>query len=143
MRLITFSHHGRARLGAEMSWHGQPYVLDFAQVRPGLPADIIQFLEAGAAALAAARRALATADERCLLPAGEVIVLAPLLRPGKIVCLGHNYYDHMEQGRTEPPPYPTFFCKTANTIIGPGQPIIIPRLTTQVDYEAELAVVIG
>ena len=46
-------------------------------------------------------------------------------------------------GKTEPPEFPTFFCKTANTVIGPGQAIVIPRVTSQVDYEAELAVVIG
>ena len=64
-------------------------------------------------------------------------------QPGKIVCLGHNYFDHMGIGKTEPPEYPTFFCKTANTVIGPGQAIVIPRVTSQVEYEAELAVVIG
>ena len=70
-------------------------------------------------------------------------VLAPVPRPPKLIGLGHNYHDHMGIGRTEPAAYPTFFCKTANTIIGPDQAIIIPAATSQVDYEAELAVVIG
>src|SRR5512136_298746 len=49
----------------------------------------------------------------------------------------------MGQGKTEPPEYPTLFCKTNNTITGSGQPIVIPHVTNKVDYEAELAVVIG
>lgn len=143
MRLITFSYQGHSRLGAEVERHGQSFVLDLAQAQPGLPADIIGFLAAGENAWAMAKQAVAAAGEKSLVPMAGVTVLAPVPRPGKIICLGHNYYDHMGQGRTEPPEFPTFFCKTNNTVIGPGQPIIIPPVTAKVDYEAELAVVIG
>jgi acylpyruvate hydrolase len=139
MRLVTFSHHGHVRLGAMVSQGGQEYVLEL----PGLPANMTEFLNMGETAFAGASRAIASADERYLLPAADVTLLAPVPRPGKIICLGHNYGDHMGKGKTSPDEYPTFFCKTVNTIVGPGQAIVIPRVTHQVDYEAELAVVMG
>jgi acylpyruvate hydrolase len=143
MQLITFSHHNRSRLGAMLALDGQEYVLDLGLARPDLPAEMVELLQLGEAALTSARRALASPDRSWLVPRAEVTLLAPIWRPGKIVCLGHNYYDHMGIGKTEPPEYPTFFCKTINTVIGPDQAIVIPRVTGQVDYEAELAVVIG
>ena len=143
MQLITFSHHNRSRLGAMLALDGQEYVLDLGLARPDLPAEMVELLQLGEAALTSARRALASPDRSWLVPRAEVTLLAPIWRPGKIVCLGHNYYDHMGIGKTEPPEYPTFFCKTANTVIGPGQAIVIPAVSSQVDYEAELAVVIG
>ena len=94
--------------------------------RPDFPADLVEFLQIGEAALTSARQALASPDRSCLAPRADVALLAPIPRPGKIVCLGHNYFDHIGIGKTEPPEYPTFFCKTANTVIGPGQAIIIP-----------------
>ena len=143
MRLITFSHAGEVRLGVLVAREGQERVLDLRRALPNLPVEMTEFLEAGDAALAAARRAVATASAADLLPRAAVTLLAPVPRPPKLICLGHNYHDHMGIGRTEPPAYPTFFCKTANTIIGPDQAIVIPAATSQVDYEAELAVVIG
>lgn len=70
---------------------------------------------------------------------------APLARPGKVVCVGRNYREHVnEEEGAEAPPRPLLFSKWPSTIIGPGDPIRWdPELTTQVDYEAELAVVIG
>ncbi|MCX6028767.1 MAG: fumarylacetoacetate hydrolase family protein [Chloroflexi bacterium] len=143
MRLITFSHRGQVRLGAMLVRDGSVRVLDLSQAQPGLPADMVEFLNAGAAALAQAEAAIRAAGERDLLPMADVTLLAPVPRPGKIICLGYNYADHLGIGRTEPPAYPIFFCKTVNTVVGPGQAIVIPPITNQVDYEAELAVVIG
>lgn len=68
---------------------------------------------------------------------------APLLRPGKIICLGLNYADHARETNSPIPQYPELFNKFANALIGPGEPIVLPRVSQQVDYEAELAVVIG
>jgi 2-keto-4-pentenoate hydratase/2-oxohepta-3-ene-1,7-dioic acid hydratase in catechol pathway len=70
-------------------------------------------------------------------------VLAPL-RPGKIVCVGLNYMDHCREQHVTPPDRPTLFAKFPTSVIGPGDPIRWPAdFSTQVDYEAELAVVIG
>jgi 2-keto-4-pentenoate hydratase/2-oxohepta-3-ene-1,7-dioic acid hydratase in catechol pathway len=64
-------------------------------------------------------------------------------RPGKIVCVGLNYRDHAEEQGVELPEEPLLFAKWPNTLIGPGDPIVIPPLVTRCDYEAELGVVIG
>jgi 2-keto-4-pentenoate hydratase/2-oxohepta-3-ene-1,7-dioic acid hydratase in catechol pathway len=70
-------------------------------------------------------------------------VALPIERPQKIVCIGLNYRDHAEEQGTELPAAPLLFAKWTNTLIGPGEPIVIPPITKQVDYEAELGVVIG
>jgi 2-keto-4-pentenoate hydratase/2-oxohepta-3-ene-1,7-dioic acid hydratase in catechol pathway len=70
-------------------------------------------------------------------------VALPIERPQKIVCIGLNYRDHAEEQGTELPAAPLLFAKWPNTLIGPGEPIVIPPITKQVDYEAELGVVIG
>jgi 2-keto-4-pentenoate hydratase/2-oxohepta-3-ene-1,7-dioic acid hydratase in catechol pathway len=67
----------------------------------------------------------------------------PIDRPQKIVCVGLNYKDHAEEQGTELPAAPLLFAKWPNTLIGPGEPIVIPPVTQQVDYEAELGVVVG
>jgi 2-keto-4-pentenoate hydratase/2-oxohepta-3-ene-1,7-dioic acid hydratase in catechol pathway len=67
----------------------------------------------------------------------------PIERPGKIVCVGLNYRDHAEEQGVELPEEPLLFAKWPNTLIGPGDPIVIPPLVTRCDYEAELGVVIG
>ena len=69
--------------------------------------------------------------------------MLPIERPGKIVCVGLNYRDHAEEQGTALPEAPLLFAKWQNTLIGPGDPIVIPPLVTKCDYEAELGVVIG
>jgi 2-keto-4-pentenoate hydratase/2-oxohepta-3-ene-1,7-dioic acid hydratase in catechol pathway len=64
-------------------------------------------------------------------------------RPGKIVCVGLNYLDHAQEGGMELPKAPLLFAKWPNTLIGDGDAIVLPPETTEVDYEAELGVVIG
>jgi 2-keto-4-pentenoate hydratase/2-oxohepta-3-ene-1,7-dioic acid hydratase in catechol pathway len=66
-----------------------------------------------------------------------------IARPQKIVCIGLNYRDHAEEQGTELPTRPLLFAKWPNTLIADGEPIVIPPISTNVDYEAELGVVIG
>jgi 2,4-didehydro-3-deoxy-L-rhamnonate hydrolase len=77
------------------------------------------------------------------LPLSEVRLHAPVTRPAKIIAIGLNYEDHANETGGEIPEKPIVFAKYPNTIIGPGEAIRIPPITEQVDYEAELAVVIG
>lgn len=71
-------------------------------------------------------------------------LLAPVPRPGKVVAIGRNYREHAEEEGVEPPPAPLIYSKWPSSIVGHGADIRWdPSLTTQVDYEAELAVVIG
>jgi 2,4-didehydro-3-deoxy-L-rhamnonate hydrolase len=67
----------------------------------------------------------------------------PITRPGKIVCVGLNYKDHAEEQGADLPAAPLLFAKFTTSLIGPGDPIVIPSLVTKCDYEAELGVVIG
>jgi 2-keto-4-pentenoate hydratase/2-oxohepta-3-ene-1,7-dioic acid hydratase in catechol pathway len=143
MQLVTFSYQAQSRLGVRVLRAERRYVIDLHAAQLDLPDEMIAFLNAGERALQSARQMMDSAPDRALLLEEDVHLLAPVLRPGKIICLGHNYFDHMGLGRTEPPEFPTFFCKTANTIIGTGEPIVLPRASEQVDYEAELAVIIG
>lgn len=70
-------------------------------------------------------------------------VMAPIAEPGKVICIGLNYRDHAAEAGMEIPAEPVCFSKFANTIIGSGESIRIPAVSEQVDYEAELVVVIG
>ncbi|QKW17771.1 fumarylacetoacetate hydrolase family protein [Kitasatospora sp. NA04385] len=92
---------------------------------------------------------LRSAAERALrdgarVAAADLEVLAPLHRPGKIIAIGLNYHDHTAETGLEPPKVPLTFAKHSTSVTGPGAPITVPAgLTEQVDWEAELAVVIG
>jgi len=68
---------------------------------------------------------------------------APIARPPKIICIGLNYRDHAEETKMPIPEVPTVFSKYTTSVIGPKQPIVLPRNSSKPDYEAELAVVIG
>lgn len=69
--------------------------------------------------------------------------MLPIPRPGKIVCVGLNYRDHAEEQGAALPAAPLFFAKYTTSLIGPGDPIVIPPVVRKCDYEAELGVVIG
>jgi len=73
----------------------------------------------------------------------EVTLLAPIAFPPKIICLGLNYHDHAAEARAEIPSEPVIFMKPHTTITGPNQPIVKPSFVKQLDYEAELVIVIG
>jgi 2-keto-4-pentenoate hydratase/2-oxohepta-3-ene-1,7-dioic acid hydratase in catechol pathway len=83
---------------------------------------------------------VATAAPR---PLAEVRLLAPVPRPGKIVCVGLNYRDHARETGQAIPTEPVLFSKYANSVVGPGADVVVPPEAEKVDYEAELAVVIG
>jgi acylpyruvate hydrolase len=139
MRLVTFEYYGQIRLGVQVGTS----ILDLHRANPVLPDEILAFLSVGDSALNLARETLASAAPKMFTLLEQVTLLAPIPRPGKILCIGHNYKDHIGLGKTELPEYPNMFCKTANTIIAHQQAILVPHVTSQVDYEAELAVIIG
>ena len=78
-----------------------------------------------------------------LVPSEDAYWFAPVPRPGKLVCIGLNYRDHAEESGLAVPKAPVIFSKFSSCVIAPGEPIIIPPSSERVDYEAELAVVIG
>ncbi len=142
MKLVTFLRRGRTHIGALVGRDKGTTVFDLNQAQPDLPSDMTAFLELGDSAWTLAKNTLAAMDEHCCVPESEVTFLAPVPRPDKIICLGHNYYEHAGSASTMPE-YPTFFAKYSNVLVGPNQPIVHPRAAIQMDYEAELAVVIG
>ena len=142
MKLLTFLYESQTRIGALVHLELGEYIFDCTSVC-GQEPGMLALLRLGQPGLEAVQAGLREANSQPLIPRAEVTLLAPVPRPGKIICLGHNYFDHMGIGRTEPPAFPTFFGKFANTVIGPDQPVLIPSVTREVDYEAELAVVIG
>jgi 2-keto-4-pentenoate hydratase/2-oxohepta-3-ene-1,7-dioic acid hydratase in catechol pathway len=77
------------------------------------------------------------------LPLTSVKLLSPIRRPGKILGIGLNYKDHVEESGIETPAAELWFSKAATSISGPFDPIILPRVSTQLDYEAELVMIIG
>jgi 2-keto-4-pentenoate hydratase/2-oxohepta-3-ene-1,7-dioic acid hydratase in catechol pathway len=134
MKLYTFEVNGQQRLGAEQNGR----LVDLQTVA----GDMLALVKAGPEALAAARRRLAQASES--IPIDQVRLLAPIPRPGKILCSGLNYRSHVEENPgAKLPDEPFFFAKMPSGVIGPGQPIVHPQRTRQMDYEVEFAVVIG
>ena len=137
MRFTTYLKSGQPRLAVV---DGDALV-DLAEARPALPADLRAALTTGVDLLAEGAAALASAAPRLPLTAQA---LAPLLpEPGKTICLGLNYFDHAKEGGRDKPDYPWFFYRGKSSLIGHGQPGIAPRVSTKFDYEAEMAVVIG
>ena len=98
---------------------------------------------AGSLSKALAPKDAKAAPKGLMTPLASARLRAPISRPGKITCVGLNYADHAREQGIEPPTSPIFFVKSVNTICGPGDPIQMPPNSTQVDYEAEFAVVIG
>lgn len=82
-------------------------------------------------------------DEISTFDQSDVSLLPPVASPGKLVCVGLNYRDHAIEGGNEIPDTPLLFSKAPSTVIGPGETIHYPENVTKLDYEAELAVVIG
>lgn len=162
MKLVTYEHRGERRAGAvEGKWvidlaraHRQRMGPDPAQERRAaalVPSDVRRIVEGGTAARAAIEAVLeefgddvgAWASSGRAVPLAEVRLWAPVPDPQKIVCLGRNYRAHAEEAGGEVPVAPELFVKFANTLVGHDWPIEIPPITDEVDYEAELAVIIG
>ena len=138
MRLARYRHGDDTRLGVVVG----DDVVDLSAAAPDLPTDTIALLTAGPAALEAAARAAADPDAP-RRPLSDVRLLTPVARPGKVLAIALNYALHIAEGGRERPAVPTFFNKQTTSVIGPGDPIHVPRASSQVDYEGELGVVIG
>lgn len=80
---------------------------------------------------------------QCWAALGEARLLAPIPRPPKIICLGRNYRDHIEEQGAKPPEKPLLFSKASICVIGPDRKIVIPQGSVKVDYEGELAIIVG
>ncbi|GGK22257.1 ureidoglycolate lyase [Caldalkalibacillus thermarum] len=165
MKLVTFSFNGLTRVGAlvdqqvvDLNAAYTALLADKGEASPVLvaqamvPSEMLTFLERGEAALAEAKKAMDYAlgspgsglnGARLIYAVDEVKLKAPIPRPGKLVCVGLNYVDHCEETGMDIPKSPVIFSKYANAVVGPDDAILLPPNSDQVDYEAELAFVIG
>ncbi len=143
MRLVTCEHEGMRLFGAVVDGH----VVDLARVLRGQHADMMAFLAAGELAVDAAHAYLEAVQRQWnpdRHPAlDEVRLLAPVPRPGKIVGIGRNYADHAAETGSKPFEKPRLFLKAPSSVVGPGSAVPRPDGVTKLDYEIELAVVIG
>lgn len=139
MRLVAFDEAGSARLGVVEN----NSVADLAVAAPSLPRDLVALITQGARGLQAAADAAQKAPAAVRKPLDSLRLLPPVPRPGKIVCLGLNYVDHAAEGGHAKPEYPSFFMRVGTSLVAHDQPILRPRCSDKLDYEAELAVIIG
>ena len=141
MRFSSFEANGQAGIG----WVKDIQATDFVNLTlaaPELPRnlkDLICTPGGLAAADAAARKAPASSVQDM----ASVTMLPLIPNPGKIVCMGLNYADHAKEGGNARPEYPSFFLRGNSSMVGHNQAIVRPKASTQLDYEAELAVIIG
>lgn len=150
MRIITFQANGQTRWGALQN--GYAVDLNAAHAERGLDMflapSVLEFLRAGEATWNAARETLQWLGNRrssqVTFELDDIRLLAPLPRPGKVVCIGLNYMDHARETGMAIPTKPIMFAKFSSSVVGPFDTIhAIPDVTQRVDYEAELGVVIG
>jgi 2-keto-4-pentenoate hydratase/2-oxohepta-3-ene-1,7-dioic acid hydratase in catechol pathway len=136
MKLVTFVHDNETRVGAVVD----EVVVDSKDVA-GIPATMIEFLAAGDSTLNAMQNLIDGGKNRLAL--NKVRLLAPIPRPGKYLAISLNYADHIAETGKDKPEYPTFFTKQSTCVIGSGDAIHRPKVSDKLDYEGELAFVIG
>jgi 2-keto-4-pentenoate hydratase/2-oxohepta-3-ene-1,7-dioic acid hydratase in catechol pathway len=139
MRIVNFDKRGRATLGIRV---GRKLV-DLSVAAPELPRDLKHLFAGGKRALENAAAAAKAAGKEAMVEEKGLKYLPPVHNPNKIICLGLNYRDHAIETGNKIPPYPVIFTREATTLVGHGQPMLRPKASEQLDYEAELAVVIG
>jgi acylpyruvate hydrolase len=137
MRFATFLHDGMPRLGVVEN----DSLIDLARLVGDGSLGLRAALETRLDLASIARRAFDSSAPRLALTQLELAPLIP--EPGKTICLGLNYYDHAKEGGREKPDYPWFFYRGKSSLIGHAAPAICPRISSKLDYEAELAVIIG
>ncbi len=137
MRLLTFTQGGKTRIGAQIDEE----VVDFSVAAPDLPTEMVVFLESGEEAMAKAKAGVQSGKGRIAF--SEVRLEAPILRPPKILAIGLNYAGHAAENKIDPPPVPLVFNKQSLSSNGPYDPIHKPAESDQLDYEGELAIVVG
>lgn len=115
-------------------------VVDFRKVAPHLSTNPVDILAAGPAGIEAVERAARSAPR---IPLSGVRLKTPVGRPGKILGIGLNYRDHAKETGREPPTTQMWFNKQASCIHGPFDPVLMPAVSTALDYEVELVVLIG
>lgn len=168
MKLVSYEQGGRPRLGALddrlgvidvrrayallLLAQGEASRIAHALSDARVPLEADAFLATGDAGLDAARAAVehvAKLDERevrreaVAIPVNDARLLPPVPRPPKIVCVARNYAEHAREAGLKVSEIPILFARFPTTLVAPGDPVVVPTVSEQVDWEGELAVVIG
>ncbi len=136
MKLLTFLHQGQSKIGAVVDNN-----IVVATGNIDHADTMIAFLTSGVSGLNALQNLIDSGNHRINL--ADVTLQAPIPRPGKLLGIGLNYADHIGETGLEKPEYPTFFTKQSTCVIADGEAIHCPKVSDKVDYEGELAFVIG
>ena len=139
MKLMMFKSGGGVRLGVVEGGE----VVDVAAVDPALPATLHDLIGKGARGLAAVKAAASNAPASARHPLAAVKAALPIAQPPKFICVGLNYLEHAKEGGHPPPTYPSFFARYDRSLVAHGEPVIRPNVSSQLDYECELTIVIG
>jgi 2-keto-4-pentenoate hydratase/2-oxohepta-3-ene-1,7-dioic acid hydratase in catechol pathway len=137
LRFVTFEKEGNVYPAV---WTEDNEIVS---IRRGGFDSVIQVAAGGADALDRVRRWVDSAPGREVHKPSAVRMLAPIPRPTKVICIGLNYRDHAEESNLPLPKVPTVFAKFATAVIGPNADVVLPKASTQPDYEAEFVFVIG
>ncbi len=135
MKLATFTHGGTTRIGKVVD----DKIVDLSKAVPSLPTDMISFLAAGDAAMAAAQKA----GETDVIALSDVTLEAPIMKPGKVMAIGLNYGDHVKESGLDTPENQIWFTKSPTGCVGEGADVLKPAVSDMVDWEAELVMVVG
>ncbi|WP_445147209.1 fumarylacetoacetate hydrolase family protein [Dyella sp. Tek66A03] len=135
MRIANFEREGLAGIAGDdgLGWRG------FSENEAGFPGTLVELIQGGADLLQVGRSLLAANA----LELDVARFLPPVPNPAKILCVGLNYSDHLKETGLDKPAYPEIFARFATSLIGHHEPIRRPRESSALDFEAELAVVIG
>ncbi len=136
MKLATFTHENQTRIGIVVD----DEIVDASQ-DASLPTDMITFLSQGEPARERLQNLVARGAGK--IPLAEVHLEAPVLNPQKFLAIGLNYGKHIAETGLDKPEFPTFFNKQSSCVNGPFDPIHLPKVSEKLDYEGELAFVIG
>lgn len=136
MRLVTYGESGQERIGAVAGSE----IVDLQSADASLPGTVLGVLEAESVD-AVSRAVESGAGTRT--PLADARLASPIPRPPKIVCVGLNYLDHATEQNVPLPEHPLLFSKATSSVVGPYDDVVLPAESEQVDYEVELAVIIG
>jgi 2-keto-4-pentenoate hydratase/2-oxohepta-3-ene-1,7-dioic acid hydratase in catechol pathway len=134
MRFVRFEHDGREAVGVQID----DDVVDVRSADPSLPDDLVEMLT-----LDVHGRAAAAAESATRIPLDAVRLLNPLPKPRIVFAIGLNYADHAAESGQDIPDFPVVFNKQVNCVTGPFDPVHMPRDGLMLDYEVELAFVVG
>ena len=139
MRLVSFSRGSESRIGCPVDGN----IVDLSIAAPSLPKDLLSLLEMGPEGMKQAEAAVKSAGDDALVSASDISYLPLMARPPKVVCIGRNYAAHAIEGGAQPPTYPEIFYRGSTSLLAHNAPIIRPKCSDKLDFEAELVAIVG